>query len=1682
MRTLLPAIALFYFAACAEAQIVFNEIGIAPSGGNGEFIELYNRGNCSIDISCYTLIFSSISGSGNPTGWTIKIPSGKFIGGCSYFLIGGIAGSAGVSGGTGYPNGGSVTSYPSADLNIGTVAFTANAVFMKQQLSAGTLPNSGGQLTLLDNSGTVVTSLSYNNGNNTGTYPLSSYTTCNAAGNTQGSNNIFNPGSSPNNVNATFTAAGNQGIYLNSSGNYVTTSFLTPGLPNPSQLGCPPAITLSTNQLSVCAMANNQTIALGYTSTINTPTHYSITWNPLPANSFAAVVNAGLQASLMNIIVPGGTAPGNYIGYLTVSNTSGTGCPSVPFTITVNPLPAVSAGSYGPLCAGSGNVTLTGLPAGGIFSGTGVSGNNFTPPGNGGFVIQYSYTDAVTGCSESVSTSIVVHPQPVVTVTPSSAAICENSSGVSLAASGGNTYTWNPSTGLSSATGSNVIAAPSSATSYTVTGTDANGCSGTAVANITVLAAPVTPQVIVVNPTCVAAGSIHITSPQGSGFSYSIDGVNYLNNNGLFTNVAPGAYAVTVKNAEGCVSAAANVVVNLPPGAPVAPLLTVTQPNCINQNGSIQVVSPAEGTGFTYSIDNISFQSSAVFGNLTPGSYSIWVKSSSGCISFPSTVTLNPPPAIPPAPTVSVVNNCDGTSVLTANGFSGTLVWSNGANSSSITVSAAGNYSVTQTINGCTSSSSSGIASPALPPPSLLLAVTQPGCTTSGSISITSPLGAEYLYSINGSPFTNTINYTGLNSNTYIIHVKNAAGCEASATTIINPQPVIPVAPVINVLQPGCMVNTGSIIVTSPAAGYSIDNSNYTNTSGVFTGLLPGIYHVTVQNNAGCISPPTEVVVNAPPSTPTVAVNSPVICTGSAATMVASALPAGNYTYVWTVPAGVANPGNVASFTASVAGTYSVTITNSSGCSSSASGTLSFNPLAVITADDKQVCSGSVVSLTGQPAGGTWTGISVSGSQFNAAALSAGQYIVTYTYTSGSCSGSAMATITVNSTPDAPSLSVVNHCNGTSTLTATNYSGSLLWGHGATTPIVNVSLAGTYSVTQTVNSCESAVATVMANPYFTPAAPIITNIQQPDCTTPAGSLTVSAPVAGNFYYSINGIDYTNTTGLFIGLAPGNYSVSLRNNEGCTSPSIAVTINAVPLASAAPVVQTVQPDCLITTGSVTVQSPSGAGFEYSIDGTAYQPSSTFSNLVPGSYLIRVRNDHGCISASTSFIINQPSGIITTSATACIAQGTSYNFNGQHLTATGNYATTYARPGLCDSTVNLYLLVSRTEIQTHTGCTSYTYNGITYFSSVTLRDTIVSSVTLCDSLYRIINIIINSSASSNSTICLPAGATYNFNGIMLTASGQYTTVLTTSAGCDSTVHLQLTIMATETQQLRGCESVSYNGSVYTSDTLLTETILSQLTGCDSVSRVIAVLISPKPKVIVSPPQTICRGDTLHLTASAANATVEWIGFGTGNSLIVSPFSTTTYTAVATSGAGCTDTGRVTVSVFDFNLQLSASPNPVIAGKSVQMYTTANATYRVVSWHPFPDNQTAKHRSVVGDTTIMIKVAAQSTAGCSDADSIILVVNPLDDVYIPTAFTPNGDSKNERFVVAGEQFSAFDLKIFNRWGELIFHTTKRSEGWDGKRAGRDQPAGTYVYALIATLKDRRIVKRSGTIALIR
>ncbi|ALM50444.1 hypothetical protein AMR72_17055 [Flavobacterium psychrophilum] len=343
---------------------------------------------------------------------------------------------------------------------------------------------------------------------------------------------------------------------------------------------------------------------------------------------------------------------------------------------------------------------------------------------------------------------------------------------------------------------------------------------------------------------------------------------------------------------------------------------------------------------------------------------------------------------------------------------------------------------------------------------------------------------------------------------------------------------------------------------------------------------------------------------------------------------------------------------------------YYVTQSSPSGCESF------FVELNVIVrAPDSQVadftippsvCSTSADVLptlaTDFATGGQFTGsnglvIDPATGEINVTASGPGTYAVTYTVDADleGCLSAATNTENITITNFAESIDVTFQqptCNtSTGTITINSPTGA-----GFTYSINGVdfqpgtTFAGLASDTYTItvnnpSGCISAFPGYVINPQpSTPAVATVTSVQ-PTCPAPTGSITVTAPVGTGLTYSINGVDFETTT-TFDNLTPGTYNVTVVNADGCSSVLTGVVISPVPGAPAVPVLTIVQPSCTSTTGTITVNSPTGNTLTYSINGVDFQSTTTFANVVAGTYNVTVRTTTGCESVLNNVVVNTP----------------------------------------------------------------------------------------------------------------------------------------------------------------------------------------------------------------------------------------------------------------------------------------------------------------------------------------------------------------------------------------------------------------------------------------------------------
>ncbi|MBK7570143.1 MAG: SBBP repeat-containing protein [Bacteroidetes bacterium] len=601
----------------------------------------------------------------------------------------------------------------------------------------------------------------------------------------------------------------------------------------------------------------------GCSASINT----SIVVNPTPTVSLATFAPACITSS--PITLSGGSpAGGNYSGsqvssgvfnpqsagvgthLITYSYIDGNGClNSASSNITVNSIPVVTLASISPVCVNASPVTLTGgSPAGGTYSGTGVSGGIFNPsiPETGTTSITYTYSSA-SGCQSSASTNVTVSAIPTVTLSALSP-VCQTASAVTLSGGSpsGGTYS---GTGV---TGNSFDPATSGVGTFAITYsyTNANGCSSTAqstmVVNAVTTASMSTPDAV-----CDNTSSFALTTGTPSGGTYSGTGVSSNNFVPSVAGVGTTTITYTYTNAQGCASTAtASQVVNAAP--------TVTLGSFTNLCSNAAAITLADGspTGGTFSGNGVSgttFTPSVAGAGTTSITYSY--TNAQGC-----TATANSPIEVDAAPSVtlsSITPLCINSPAITlTNGspaggtYSGTGVIGN-----TFTPTNAGTtpltYSVTAA-NGCSNSSQTNIVVNSLPVVTLSNFGTV--CINGSPVTLSGgqPSGGVYGGTgVSGGEFNPA---SGLGLHTISYTYTNANSCTNTATSniIVNPAPTVNLG--VDTLvcgQATVVLNAGSGFTTVQWSTGSTASSISVDSSGV--GFGTKTITVSVTNSAGCL-------------------------------------------------------------------------------------------------------------------------------------------------------------------------------------------------------------------------------------------------------------------------------------------------------------------------------------------------------------------------------------------------------------------------------------------------------------------------------------------------------------------------------------------------------------------------------------------------------------------------------------------------------------------------------------------------------------------------------------------------------------------------------------------------------------------------------------------------------------
>jgi len=271
-----------------------------------------------------------------------------------------------------------------------------------------------------------------------------------------------------------------------------------------------------------------------------------------------------------------------------------------------------------------------------------------------------------------------------------------------------------------------------------------------------------------------------------------------------------------------------------------------------------------------------------------------------------------------------------------------------------------------------------------------------------------------------------------------------------------------------------------------------------------------------------------------------------------------------------------------------------------------------------------------------------------------------------------------------------------------------------------------------------------------------------------------------------------------------------------------------------------------------------------------------------------------------------------------------------------------------------------------------------------------------------------------------------------------------------------------------------------------------VTSNLNGCFSVDSIIVDVVD-SPIANAGLNQIICIGDSVLMQATSNQilASITW-GEGVVNNTFIYPLTTQTYYATANLG-NCTSTDEMTITVMNLpDAGFSFNPNPVTIEDTELLFTQYNLNDgEMYNWN-FGDNTSSSLDSPihiypeVAGLTYDVKLIVTDSIGCIDSSSTQITIFDVLIYYIPNAFTPDGDTYNEKFQpIFTSGFDTYDyhLIIFNRWGETVFESYNDQEGWDGTYNDENAPDGVYVWTVKfgEILSDKKFYDK-GTVTLVR
>lgn len=540
------------------------------------------------------------------------------------------------------------------------------------------------------------------------------------------------------------------------------------------------------------------------------------------------------------------------------------------------------------------------------------------------------------------------------------------------------------------------------------------------------------------------------------------------------------------------------------------------------------------------------------------------------------------------------------------------------------------------------------------------------------------------------------------------------------------------------------------------------------------------------------------------------------------------------------------------------------------------------------------------------------------------------------------------------------------------------------------------------------------------------------------------------------------------------------------------------------------------------GTITISSPVGSGYEYAVEGIAYQSAPLFF-LPAGTYKVRVRNrQNSCVGSGIVIIPVIESVRFRTSITNATCYGT---VTGQVSVITqagaapfqfsGNSGTTYQSSNVLRLAAGTHII----RVKDNNNCIKDTTIIITQPDSVSIALPVVKAAYCSGNPDG--QIIVSASGGTPSYKYSLTNTVYQNSNILFANVGTFTVYVKDNNGCmDSITGINVPLNDTmrleplpDTNICRGSDLIIVphtNATAFTwsPDTAINNTIqakpvlsprdttiyylLARLGTLCSRTDTFRVNVLNRPIPDAGPDTTICFGTPayFHATASRGNKFRWFPAANLSNAAIANPVATgyisLKYMVEVTDTYGCGfreyDTLRLTVRP---KVQAYAGQDTTaISGTPVQLSGCCMDFYH---WSPSPFFKNDTARNPIGNFppgTTQVVMITTTPEGCEGRDTILVKGYEGPTYYVPSAFSPgNQDGRNDVFRPTPVGIiETYFFMVFNRSGQLVYTTKTFMAGWDGKWKGELQPEGVYVWTVRGKGIDGRMVDKKGTVVLIR